>query len=332
MDQNDQAGGCPTDQSGRRSDHRDDFAWDSSPRRKPAECLENARDRKKTGKDRSQQLEREVHAAPRRFLVSDCGSERNHSSKTQPVGETVNVGKTSHRGRGGCERRLWGLRLPKDTGVLEELGAPFTFPPAFDHIFLKEVIAARIGIERACKIFPGHHIVFLEDNTAAAGAITRGWSTSLRASKEIGRIHDCLQRTKCTITVRAVPSAANPADEPSRLKKLDHEKVTNLMPLFKDPEQVLNLPKEKSAPFTGRLRHYEECDDVDEEMEFERYESMLRESNSGETEEDAEGEAECAEREENRNRNTRRRESLFSEPRATDRFIHRFRRGTFGIQ
>ena len=71
-----------------------------------------------------------------------------------------------------------------------------------------------------------------------------------------------------------------------------------MMPLFTDPEQVLNLPKEKSAPFTGRLRHYEESDDVDEEMEIERYETMLRDAISGETEEDAEGEAECAEKEE----------------------------------
>ena len=160
---------------------------------------------------------------------------------------------------------LGGAVVTDETGIQSELGSAFSFPPAVKHIFLKEVIAARIAIVRVLRDLHDVHVVLLEDNTAATGAISRGWSTSIMATEEISKIYKLLDKKNCQLTVRNVPSAANPADEPSRAKPLVQSKATPFMGLFHDPNQVLILPKEKKkvAAYSGSLRHVEP-DDEDE--------------------------------------------------------------------
>lgn len=127
-------------------------------------------------------------------------------------------------------------------------------------IFLKEVIAARHAIVNACTRNPGTKIVLLEDNTAAAIAIERGWSSNTAATKEIVHIHQCLQRTHCTLVVKTVPGSQNPADEPSRDKDLDYSKPKQFLHLFQTTSYCLTADTRKEYNGASSIRHTEEDD------------------------------------------------------------------------
>ena len=184
--------------------------------------------------------------------------------------------------------------VPKD-GYMQLLGNSFTFPKEYTHIFLKEVMAARICIDRAAKLHPRSHIVLLEDNTAAAGAIARGWSSSWRATEEIDKLYAHLKMHDCVLTVRSVPSASNPADEPSRDRPLCQHKALPFMPLYNDVDQALLLKKNEDRAYCAGLRHLE----IDDDEDMANFEELMHEL-TGEESADVNtwDERECADAEE----------------------------------
>lgn len=125
-------------------------------------------------------------------------------------------------------------------------------------IFLKEVIAARMAIADATQRYPKSEIVLLEDNTAAAIAIARGWSTSKAATEEIIKIHKALQSTECTIVVKTVPGKINPADEPSRKTTLDWSKAKLFQHLYHTTSYVFTVAATKAFDGDTPIRHMED--------------------------------------------------------------------------
>jgi hypothetical protein len=140
-------------------------------------------------------------------------------------------------------------------GVLcDEVAFPL---PEELHIFHKEIIAARRAVMHWAKECPGSRIILLEDNVAAALAISRGWSSSPEATEQIKRLHDELKLRKCELSVLTVPSASNPADETSRFKELAQWKGELFAHLCHNESVTPNLPNTRSH-YVANLRHWEE--------------------------------------------------------------------------
>lgn len=130
--------------------------------------------------------------------------------------------------------------------------------PVQTPIFLKEVIAARHAVVHACSKHPASKIVLLEDNTAAAIAIERGWSSNEAATKEIVRLHQCLSRAKCVLVVKTVAGTQNPADEPSRRKLLNYSKAEQFVHLYHTTSYCLTAQARSMYSGDSRTRHTED--------------------------------------------------------------------------
>ena len=94
-----------------------------------------------------------------------------------------------------------------------------------EHIFLKELLAATICIERLCRLHPRSRVHVLTDNTACAAVLRRLASSSKAGSDMARRVDNALRENGCAISVIVVPSAQNPADEPSRQLPLNTAKL-----------------------------------------------------------------------------------------------------------
>ena len=113
---------------------------------------------------------------------------------------------------------MWGAIAWDDTDspILSLEGQVWPDSIAKEHIFLKELLAATITIERLAKKHASAKIHVITDNTACAAVLRRLASSSKAGCELARRVDNALSASGCTLQVIIVSSADNPADEPSR--------------------------------------------------------------------------------------------------------------------
>jgi len=135
-------------------------------------------------------------------------------------------------------------------------------------IFVKELAAATIAIERVCKESANRLIILSVDNSAAAGALRRLASPNLAGNELCCRVDRALTDASCRLAIVTVRSEHNPADTPTRKIGLPHAlldpKRLHLMWIaIQDGSQGLGFASRSANPAPvdrKRLRHPEESD------------------------------------------------------------------------
>lgn len=132
-----------------------------------------------------------------------------------------------------------------------------------EHIFIKELLAATITIEKICSTRRRCRIYIITDNTAAAAVLRRLASSSHAGNELASRVDKALTDSECSLNVIIVPSAVNPADEPSRGKKLSKKKMrfikTKVVPAaLRFCRANVPVPNVFRWSSTAPLRHVEE--------------------------------------------------------------------------
>jgi len=135
------------------------------------------------------------------------------------------------------------------------------------HIFYLEAFSALIGLQHARRIFPEDKCFgLITDNTAVAGALRRGYSSSDIMIRWMTAYGFSSYETE----VHTVVSADNDSDALSRLVPtvLDLpsilEKIARLRRGRRGSDQV-----QAPIPFTGEVRHPEPLDDVWDDLHAE---------------------------------------------------------------
>ena len=103
--------------------------------------------------------------------------------------------------------------------------------PEEAHIFIKEIIAARIAVQECCDKSVSR-LLLLVDNAAAVFAIRRGWTKNATAMQDIAKLRGTVAEHGCKIQVIFTPGKLNPADEPSRGMMVDMQKIRDCSKLY----------------------------------------------------------------------------------------------------
>lgn len=151
---------------------------------------------------------------------------------------------------------FWGALVWSDARVLIPdlcvCAARWDMRMVSSHIFLKELTAAVIMIERLCHAYRDSEIVIVIDNTAAASVLRR-LASSTKAGIELAlRVDASVTPANNKLRIVVITSMANPADEPSRGRPIDSSKFAVMWELIdKDKLGIrVNLP---GKPFKLRL-------------------------------------------------------------------------------
>lgn len=131
-------------------------------------------------------------------------------------------------------------------------------------IFVKELTAAVMAIERACRSRRGCKVHLFCDNTAAV-AVLRRLASSSHAGNELARRADtALTSAGCILEVHYIHTKQNPSDDPSRGKALVPSKIDFMWNLLEASKRGGHIDPSASelrrkAPTTEKsLRHAEE--------------------------------------------------------------------------
>ena len=89
------------------------------------------------------------------------------------------------------------------------------------HITCRELLAVRLGVESFLSLLANSHVRLGEDNTAALAAILNISSKSDALMQQLRRLWWVLDSNNVSLQAAYVPSAANPADAPSRMTDRD---------------------------------------------------------------------------------------------------------------
>jgi hypothetical protein len=138
-------------------------------------------------------------------------------------GEVVYCASDSDDSRGGS------VFFASDGSVIDSLtrSMPWDTRMLASHIFVKELLAAVRTCEQALASYPNcGTIVIAVDNTAAIGALRKGFSSSSVAMELINRLHGALRRPDgiITLVVVGVRGHDNIADCPSRAVALEERR------------------------------------------------------------------------------------------------------------
>jgi hypothetical protein len=126
-------------------------------------------------------------------------------------------------------------------------------------IFLKELLAATLAIERAASDFPGHRIVLAIDNTAALHVCRRRASSTVAGMHLARRIDNVLTATGCQLSAVYITSGQNPADPPSRARPICSTRIAEMWKVidtWRVGAKVVDN-QVKRCPPTKRFRHEE---------------------------------------------------------------------------
>jgi hypothetical protein len=148
-------------------------------------------------------------------------------------------------------------------------------------IFLKELLAATLAIERATVNFPGHLITLVIDNTAALHVCRRRASSTVAGMHLAVRIDNALTEADCQLSAIYITSSQNPADPPSRNRAIRPRRIAEMWKVVEAHRVGAKVvdPHVKRCPPKKRVRHEEsdlredpdsdsECDPSDESHEF----------------------------------------------------------------
>lgn len=128
-------------------------------------------------------------------------------------------------------------------------------------IFVKELTAAVLCVEKVARLYPGTKIYVFGDNTAAIAVMKKLASTTHIGNELARRLDNVLSETGCTMEVIHITTTMNPADDPSRNKPFVQAKADfmfKLLDAYKggyhvDPPESVKRPK----PTESGLRHPE---------------------------------------------------------------------------
>jgi hypothetical protein len=125
------------------------------------------------------------------------------------------------------------------------------------HIFVKELYAAVHTIQLICDKVNNMTIHLLVDNTAAAGVLRRMFSMTDCGLELVTRVQSLLRKSGCTLNVIHVTSQENPADGPSRYKKVIQallEKAAKIIEAGRTQHHGLSLPSPNYDMTRKRVR------------------------------------------------------------------------------
>jgi hypothetical protein len=117
----------------------------------------------------------------------------------------------------------------------EEWGEDWNDVFAAYHIYVKEAMAAVLAIERFFdrnQNLTGANIIIGVDNSAAAAALRRGFSSNKIVNDGFRRLYQLLRARKCILTVLGLPGVVNASDPASRGERLAKWKAPRDHPLF----------------------------------------------------------------------------------------------------
>lgn len=126
---------------------------------------------------------------------------------------------------------------------------PFEEHMADTHIYFREMFAATLCVERICAEHPASLVYLAVDNTAAAAAITRMYSTKQESMKFLHRIHRATKHAGIDLRVVTVTSAQNAADAPSRFTNIDPVIEKEMFEIFNLYEHGLSKTLEAARTY-----------------------------------------------------------------------------------
>lgn len=159
-----------------------------------------------------------------------------------------------------CEKG-WGFVLADEQGsVLTQRSRPFKSAAKTWHIYIKEVAAAIWAVRAVAGLIPKDtRLILCVDNTAAQFSLRRGYTSNAIAQSLIEKMYNGLT---FDVQLERVHTKKNPADELSRRKHLQPEKVAAAVATIHVGVETMEPPPEKNDM---GLRH--NIDDVLEDDE-----------------------------------------------------------------
>lgn len=132
-------------------------------------------------------------------------------------------------------------------------------------IFIKELLAATLAIERACAKYSNTHITLLVDNTAALAVLTRLASCTHAGNELAVRVDNALTNAGNSLKVIHITSEHNPADSPSRRKPLESSRVEAMWRYVDEAKhgRTFETPVRAAPQPSEGLRHPEKATDTD---------------------------------------------------------------------
>jgi hypothetical protein len=147
------------------------------------------------------------------------------------------------------------------------------------HIYLREMYAALLTISKILKFRRNVHITLAIDNTAVMHALRNMYSRNRAGNEMIRRIHEILTLSNSRLTTIPIISIDNPADGPSRMRKVcTLTAATCLIRIaeFYQGRAGAEIHAHKRPSFSGALRHDEPLDakwtDLEEAICFDDFE------------------------------------------------------------
>jgi hypothetical protein len=142
---------------------------------------------------------------------SSCGQKKSVAGALPTGHDTAFCASDSSDSAGGL------VEFNENGHVTESEVLNWSVPTAAAHIFLKELLAAVITVERMLKKHPAAATIVLAcDNTAACHVLRKMYSSNEHALKMVKRIHRALSARGATLRVVSVRGVDNVADAPSR--------------------------------------------------------------------------------------------------------------------
>ena len=151
----------------------------------------------------------------------------------------------------------WGAVIISGKDFIEVLAEHWAPEMRERPIFELEVIAVCRAIAVAIQRSPGFFLV-AEDNTAAKHALNRLYSTNQAANAAIRMgLRDLLSTHKSAIKVIGIRSEDNVADDPSRGKQVDEERLRKTIEVMKLAERglVFTFEPQQTKNIGHRVRH-----------------------------------------------------------------------------
>lgn len=150
----------------------------------------------------------------------------------------------------------WGAVIISGKDFIEVLAEHWAPEMRERPIFELEVIAVCRAIAVAIQRSPGFFLV-AEDNTAAKHALNRLYSTNQAANAAIMGLRDLLSTHKSAIKVIGIRSEDNVADDPSRGKQVDEERLRKTIEVMKLAERglVFTFEPQQTENIGHRVRH-----------------------------------------------------------------------------
>lgn len=176
-------------------------------------------------------------------------------------------------------KAMWGsVCWSEDRRLVDIDSGRWVGPALLGNIFVKELTAAVVLVEKICARFPMTHIFLLVDNTAAASVLRRLASSTHVGSELARRVDESLSEGRCSLEVVHITSEQNPADDPSRNKKLDPKRVEALWSIVDAHKNGRHIQPTKKTDFRRdvsaetNIRHDETSDDKEYDSEADDHE------------------------------------------------------------